>query len=100
MASSTRVALTLIAANYENCSATTRENRLDDTKALGMVMKQLMEQGNDLMTVPSSKEITLGLENPMDWSMEAVEFLSLTIAAPVSKLSEVSFLLPPPHAAL
>ncbi|KAH7111264.1 kinase-like domain-containing protein [Dendryphion nanum] len=71
-------------ANYENSTERSSENAFEDVKALGQVMKQLMEKG----TVKGR----LGLRQPSDWSQEAVDFLSLTMTASPTKLAEHPFL--------
>jgi hypothetical protein len=60
----------------------TSENNFEDVKALGQVMKQLMEMGTE--------NGRLGLQQPFNWSQEAVDFLSLTMTASPSKLAKVS----------
>ncbi|KAK0628282.1 hypothetical protein B0T17DRAFT_596903 [Bombardia bombarda] len=80
-------------ANPENCSAITPENRLADTKALGLIMSNLMDEGSEEgMAARGSAETTLRLRNPRDWSAEAIDFLTLTMTASASKLAEHPFL--------
>ncbi|KAF2178254.1 hypothetical protein K469DRAFT_461377, partial [Zopfia rhizophila CBS 207.26] len=57
-------------ANWESCTKRSSENDFEDVKALGQVMKQLMEMGTE--------NGRLGLQQPFNWSTEAVDFLSLT----------------------
>ena len=64
-------------------------NRHDDTKALGKLMIALMEEGDDSEVSSGSSYPPLGLENPEQWSAEAVEFLSLTMAVGVEDLAQV-----------
>ncbi|KAH7111363.1 kinase-like domain-containing protein [Dendryphion nanum] len=71
-------------ANCENCTERSSENAFEDVKALGQVMKQLMEMG--------AKNGRPGLQQPSNWSQEAVDFLSLTMTASPTKLAKHPFL--------
>jgi hypothetical protein len=57
-------------------------NRFDDVKALGLVMKELMEMGTE--------NRGLQLDRPFEWSNEAIEFLALTMTASPNELAKVS----------
>jgi hypothetical protein len=58
------------------------ENRFEGVKALGLVMKELMEMGTETRG--------LQLEKPSEWSSEAIEFLALTMTASPNELAKVS----------
>jgi hypothetical protein len=60
----------------------TAKNMFQDVKALGQVMKELMEMGTE--------DGRLGLQQPSNWSPEAVDFLSLTMTASPTRLAKVS----------
>ncbi|KAJ9129567.1 hypothetical protein NKR23_g12509, partial [Pleurostoma richardsiae] len=78
-------------ANPESCSTTTPEDRLDDTKALGLIMSELMDESlEDGVTSVGSGGPTLRINKPSVWSSEALDFMTLTMTASASKLAEVS----------
>ncbi len=71
-------------ASLEFCSVTTSREDFQDIKALGLVMKQLMETG---IEDGNSK-----LQRPELWTPDAMDFLSSSVTATPKDLSDVSLI--------
>jgi len=81
-----------VVANPENCTRINSENPRADTIALGAIMSELMDATSNLENstlTGTLTETTLRLKKPLDWSSDAVDFLTLTMTESANKLAEV-----------
>jgi hypothetical protein len=73
------------------CEAASAETQQTDARALGRVICGLMGEETGIGAASDrSTESPLRLKDPTNWSAEAVDFLGLTLSAPVQRLAKVS----------